>query len=87
VRASRIGGRVVLVGIPDGDASTLSTSDARRRGLKIKFERRMGHAHPRAIGLVMSSRVNVRALVTHRESLDASPELFEALAQKPARLS
>jgi threonine dehydrogenase-like Zn-dependent dehydrogenase len=25
--------------------------------------------------------VNVRAIVTHRESLDAAPELFEALAQ------
>jgi threonine dehydrogenase-like Zn-dependent dehydrogenase len=25
--------------------------------------------------------VNVRALVTHRESLIAAPELFEALAQ------
>ena len=49
VRASRIGGRVVLAGIPDGDAYTLSASDARRRGLKIKFVRRMGDDYPRAI--------------------------------------
>ena len=35
VRASRIGGRVVLAGIPDGDAYTPSASEARRRGLKI----------------------------------------------------
>jgi hypothetical protein len=35
VRASRIGGRIVLAGIPDGDAYTLSASEARRRGLKI----------------------------------------------------
>jgi hypothetical protein len=35
VRASRIGGRVVLAGIPDGDAYTLAVSEARRRGLKI----------------------------------------------------
>jgi L-iditol 2-dehydrogenase len=35
VRASRIGGRVVLAGIPDGDGYTLSASEARRRGLKI----------------------------------------------------
>jgi L-iditol 2-dehydrogenase len=39
VRASRIGGRVILAGIPDRDAYTLSASDARRRGLKIKFVR------------------------------------------------
>jgi L-iditol 2-dehydrogenase len=81
VRASRIGGRVVLAGIPDGDAYTLSGSEARRRGLNIKFVRRMGDGYPRAIDLVTSGRVNVRAIVTHRESLDAGPEPFEALAQ------
>jgi hypothetical protein len=36
VRASRIGGRIVLAGIPDGDAYTLSTSEARRLGLKTR---------------------------------------------------
>jgi hypothetical protein len=81
VRASRIGGRVVLAGIPDDDTYTLSASDARRRGLKNKFVRRMGDDYRRAIDLVSSDRVNVRALVTHRESLNAAPELFEALAQ------
>jgi L-iditol 2-dehydrogenase len=60
---------------------TLSASVARRRGLKIKFLRRMGDDFPRAIALVISGRVNVRALVTHRESPNAAPELFEALAQ------
>ena len=35
--ASRIEGRVVLAGIPDGDAYTLSASEARRRGLKIAY--------------------------------------------------
>ena len=81
VRASRIGGRVVRAGIPDDDTYTLSASEARRRGLKIKFVRRMGDDYPRAIDFVSSGRVNVRALVTHRESLNAAPELFEALAQ------
>jgi L-iditol 2-dehydrogenase len=41
----------------------------------------MGDDFPRAIDLVSSGGVNVRALVTHRESLNAAPELFEALAQ------
>jgi threonine dehydrogenase-like Zn-dependent dehydrogenase len=39
----------------------------------------MGDDYPRAIDLVTSGGVNVRA--THRESLDASPELFKARAQ------
>jgi L-iditol 2-dehydrogenase len=37
--------------------------------------------YPRAIDVVTSGRVNVRALVTHRESLNAAPKLFEAMAQ------
>jgi L-iditol 2-dehydrogenase len=81
LRASRIGGWVVLPGIPDGDAYTLSASEARRRGLKIKFVRHMGDDFLRGIDLVSSGRVNARALVTHGESLNAAPDLFEALAQ------
>jgi L-iditol 2-dehydrogenase len=81
VLASRIGGRVMLAGIPDGDSYTLGAAAARRRGLKIKFVRRMGDDYPRAIQLVSSGRVNVMAVVTHRERLDKSPQMFEALAQ------
>ena len=46
-----------------------------------KFVRRMGDDFPRAIDLVSSDRLNVRALVTHRESVNAAPEIFKALAQ------
>jgi L-iditol 2-dehydrogenase len=80
VLASRIGGWVVLAGIPDGDDYTLSASEARMCGLKIKFVRRMGHDHPCAIDLLSSGRVNVRATASHRESLNAGPR-FGALAQ------
>ena len=66
----------MFAGIPDAFGL-----GARRRGLKIKFVRRMGDDFPRAIDLVSSDRVNVRALVRHRESLNAAPELFEALVQ------
>jgi L-iditol 2-dehydrogenase len=76
VRASRIGGRVVLAGIPDGDPDTLPASKERRRGLKIKFARRMGDDYPRAIELIASGRVKVRALVTHREGLDVAPKVL-----------
>src|SRR5208337_1793702 len=80
VLASRIGGRVVLAGIPDGDTYTLPAADARRRGLTLKFVRRMGDDYPRAIRLVSSGQVNVKAVVTHREGLKKAPEQFENLA-------
>jgi L-iditol 2-dehydrogenase len=80
VLAARIGGRVILVGIPDGDTYTLPAAEARRRALKIKFVRRMGEVYPRAIDLVASGRVDVSTLVTHRVDLATTPEVFRALA-------
>ncbi|UFN47367.1 alcohol dehydrogenase catalytic domain-containing protein [Roseomonas sp. OT10] len=76
VLSARIGGRVVLVGIPDGDTYTLPAADARRRGLKIKFSRRMGEVYPRAIALVAAGKVDVAALVTHHVALEEGPEAF-----------
>jgi L-iditol 2-dehydrogenase len=81
VRAARIGGRVVLVGIPDGDTYTLPAAEARRRGLKIKFARRMGEVYPRAIALVASGKVDVRSMVSHRVGLEETPGVFKALAE------
>jgi L-iditol 2-dehydrogenase len=75
-RVVRIGGRVVLVGIPDGDRFELTASVARRKGLTVKFSRRMGHVYPRAIGLVAAGTVDLGALVTHRFSLEGGAEAF-----------
>ena len=76
----RIGGRVVLVGIPDGDHFELTASVARRKGLTVKFSRRMGHVYPRAIRLVAAGKVNLGALVTHRFPLKRGAEAFEIQA-------
>jgi L-iditol 2-dehydrogenase len=80
VRATRIGGRIVLVGIPDGDTYTLPAADARRRGLTIKFARRMGDVYPLAIRFLAAGKVNVRSIVTHRVGLEEAPGVFAALA-------
>jgi L-iditol 2-dehydrogenase len=80
VTATRIGGRIVLVGIPDGDVYTLSAAEARRRALSIKFSRRMGHVYPRAIDLVSQGRVDVAAIVSHIIALEDAPATFAALA-------
>jgi L-iditol 2-dehydrogenase len=49
--------------------------------LKIKFVRRMGDDYPRGIELVVSGRVNVKAVVTHQAPLARAPDLFAALAE------
>jgi L-iditol 2-dehydrogenase len=81
VTAARIGGRIVLVGIPDGDIYTLPAADARRRGLKIKFARRMGDVYPLAIKFLAAGKIDVRSIVSHRVGLEEAPGVFTALAE------
>ena len=70
----------MLVGIPDGDIYTLPAADARRRGLNIKFARRMGDVYPRAIEFLAAGKIDVRSIVTHRVGLEEAPGVFTALA-------
>ncbi len=78
--AVRIGGRLVLVGIPEGDQFTLNASLVRRKGLTIKLSRRMGHVYKRAIQMVQRGQVNLAPLMTHTFSLAGTPEAFELQA-------
>jgi len=78
--AVRIGGRLVLVGIPEGDQFTLNASLVRRKGLTIKLSRRMGHVYARAIQMVQRGQVNLEAMMTHRYSLEGTPEAFAVQA-------
>jgi L-iditol 2-dehydrogenase len=73
----RIGGKVILCGIPSEDHTSFIASVARRKGLTIKLVRRMKHVYPRAIELVAHGLVNVHALITHRYKLEDAPRAFE----------
>lgn len=91
VRAAAIGGRAILVGIPDGDVySPIAAAEARRRGLDIRFSRRMGNVYPRAIELVNSGAIDVDTLITHRFNMqnaanamhlqaDEAPDLIKSM--------
>jgi L-iditol 2-dehydrogenase len=81
--ATRPGGRVVLVGIPDGDRTSFSASIARRKGLTLLLSRRMGeHDLPRAIGLVEGGSVSLSGLVTERHGLLQWQDAFAALVDR-----
>jgi L-iditol 2-dehydrogenase len=82
IRAIRPGGRVVLVGIPDGDRTSFRASTARRKGLTIAMSRRMNETYPRAIRLAASGRVDLARLVTDRAPLAAAPEAFRRAARR-----
>ena len=77
---ARLGGRLVLVGIPGDDRLTLKHSTARRKGLTMRLCRRMKHVYPRALRLVERGRVDLRALISHRFPLTEAPRAFALTA-------
>lgn len=76
----RLGGTLVLCGIPVDDSLTLTASLIRRKGLTIKMVRRMKHVYPRAIRLVARGMVDVAPLASHFFTLDRIQEAFEMVA-------
>lgn len=82
-QVARIGGRVTLVGIPEGDRFSMSAANARRKGLTFRFSRRMGNVYPRAIRLVEQGRVNLKPIASHAYSLAGAPDAFETAAAAP----
>lgn len=76
-------GRVVLVGIPDGDRTAFVASGARRKGLTLLLARRMRPGDlERAIRLARSGRVQLSPLVSERHPLADFASAFEALADR-----
>ena len=80
IEATRNGGRVVIVGIPVEEAIAFRSSPARRKGLTIKFSRRMNHTYSAAIALAASGQVALDGLATHRFPLDQAAEGFRYAA-------
>ena len=78
---ARLGGRVVLAGIPGDDRLAMKHSTARRKGLTLRLVRRMQHTYPRAVELAVSGAVPLDELVSHRFALDATAEAFAVNAR------
>jgi L-iditol 2-dehydrogenase len=74
---TRIGGRLVLVGIPGDDRLTMQHSTGRRKGLTIMMARRMKHTYPRAIQLATTGKIDLDGLVSHHFPLAETPSAFE----------
>ena len=77
----RPGGTLVLVGYWKTDQATLPGIRAMRKGLTIRFVRRMKHTFPRALELVRQGLVNLPALISHEFELSDVAEAF-ARAEK-----
>ena len=73
---ARMGGRLVLVGIPGPDKLEMKHSTARRKGLTIRVSRRMKHVYPRAIKLVENGSIDLHGIVSHHFPLSRTPDAF-----------
>jgi L-iditol 2-dehydrogenase len=83
IAAVRPAGRVVLVGIPDGDRTSFTASPARRKGLTLLICRRMKPADlPRAIRLAEAGEVELGGLVSGRYALSEWREAFGELVDR-----
>lgn len=72
-----MGGRVILVGIPEDDKLEMKASSARRKGLTIKMSRRMKHTYPKAIRLVLEGKITLLPMVSHRFPLSEADQAFQ----------
>ena len=83
LEATRPGGRVLLVGIPDGDRTTFQAGLARRKELSLQLCRRMRSGDlDRAITLASEGRVELDGLITHRYPLAEIGSAFATLAAR-----
>jgi L-iditol 2-dehydrogenase len=83
IAVTRPGGRVVVVGIPDGDRSTFAAAAARRKELTLVLCRRMrADDLRRAVELAASGRLELGELVTARYGLDDGPQAFRDLVER-----
>jgi L-iditol 2-dehydrogenase len=83
IAAVRPGGKVVLVGIPDGNRTSFTASPARRKGLTLLISRRMKPDHlPRAIELAAAGRVDLGSLIGERHALGEWEAAFAALVDR-----
>jgi L-iditol 2-dehydrogenase len=83
IATTRPGGRVVVVGIPDGDRSSFHAAAARRKELMLVFCRRMRASDLlRAIRLAGGGGIELGALVTSRYELADGPRAFRELVER-----
>lgn len=82
VEVLRPGGTLVCLGYWKADEVTLPGIRAMRKGLTIRFVRRMKHTFPRAIELQRQGMVDLPGLITHEFPLKEVAEAFVRAEQR-----
>jgi L-iditol 2-dehydrogenase len=76
IQALRPGGTLVLLGYWNQDQVAIPGITAMRKGLTVRFVRRMKNTFDRAVDLARRGLVDVASLVTHEFSMEQAAEAF-----------
>jgi len=71
------GGKLVIVGIPEEDRTSVIIANARRKELTIQNVRRQNQCVPPAIEMIADGRVQLDSMMTHHFSFDEIPQAFD----------
>lgn len=80
--AARIGGRVVMTGIPSVDDLSIPMHIGRRREHTLQHVRRANGEAEAAMALVAAGRLSIKELATHHFPLERTAEAFELVHGK-----
>lgn len=74
------GGKLVVVGIPEEQRTSMIIASARRKELTFQNVRRQNHCIAPAVDMLADGRVSLDAMMTHHYSLSEIAEAFDVVA-------
>lgn len=74
------GGKILIVGIPPMDTWSFDVNKGRRKEVTLINVRRQNGTVQETLELMASGRIQARSMVTHRFTLDQTPEAFDLVA-------
>lgn len=78
IRLTRMGGTVMLIGIPSGLHPNIDIHTAMMKELRLQTLKRSNHRTQQALNLLAAGRIST-SLITHALPLARTPEAFEML--------
>lgn len=80
LESARIGGRVMIVGIPDEDRVTVNPHTMRRKELRLINVRRSNRTLARSVAMVSQALVTLEGIVSHTYTLEQAPRAFDVVS-------
>ncbi len=74
------GGKLVVVGIPETERTSMIIANARRKELTFQNVRRQNHCVEPAIDMIATGKVQLDSMMTHHFGLDDIVEAFDVVA-------